>query len=124
MGLVVFGLLVFSMFVLVLPSPRVSAQTEYVTTTPGNINLGMNTTIAVTSPAAGSYVLAVEKPSGVVLQLNETFTSVGQVQNAVFGLSGSGFKSLADQPSNIQTRVPSSAVVTKDCDHQTELGAP
>ena len=90
-------LLFISFFAAVVPLHSVSAQTQFVTATPGYINLGMNTTIAVTAPAVGSYTVVVMKPSGVASQLSETFTSAGQVQRTVFGLSSSGFGSLVNQ---------------------------
>ena len=43
-------LLFISFFAAVVPLHSVSAQTQFVTATPGYINLGMNTTIAVTAP--------------------------------------------------------------------------
>jgi hypothetical protein len=93
----VFGALLLVVLAFSIQVPQVAAQTQYISATPGYINLGMNTTISVTGPAAGSYSLIVLKPSGAKLQLNESFTSAGQVQTAVFGNSTSGFMSLADQ---------------------------
>ena len=90
-------LLFISFFAAVVPLHAVSAQTQYVTATPGDINLGMNTTIAVTAPRTGSYTVVVVKPSGLASQLSETFTSAGQVQKIVFGLASSGFGSLVNQ---------------------------
>lgn len=73
--------------------PHSNAQTQYVTASIGYINLGMDTNISVTAPAAGSYSVIVTSPSGTQAQLTDTFTSAGQVQTAIYGLSTSGFKS-------------------------------
>ena len=59
--------------------------------------MGLSTNITVTSPAAGSYNVVVQEPSGVELTLTDTFTATGQVQTAAFGLASSGFKSLVNQ---------------------------
>jgi len=75
----------------------VNAQTQIVTATPGYVNLGMTTSIAVTAPASGTYTLVVEKPSGLSTQLSLTFASTGQKQNATFGSSSLGFQSLINQ---------------------------
>lgn len=67
------------------------AQTQLVTATPGYINLGMTTAIAVTAPAAGTYNVVVVKPNGATSSLPFTFTAAGQIQNATFGSSTTGF---------------------------------
>jgi len=90
------GMLFFASSFIVM-APHVSAQSQYVTATPGNINLGMTTNITVTGPASGSYNVVVVKPSGTLSQMTETFASAGQVQNVFYGNSTSGFKSLVDQ---------------------------
>ncbi len=77
--------------------PAVSAQTQYIVATPDYINLGMNTTIAATAPAAGSYTVIVQAPSGTQYTLGFTFTAAGQVQNAIFGNASVGFKAVANQ---------------------------
>ena len=77
--------------------PAVSAQTQYIVATPNYINLGMNTSIAATAPAAGSYTVVVEAPSGTQYTLSYTFTAAGQVQNAVFGNATVGFKAVVTQ---------------------------
>jgi hypothetical protein len=77
--------------------PAVSAQTQYIVATPNYINLGMNTSIAATAPAAGSYTVAVEAPSGTQYTLSFTFTAAGQVESAVFGNATVGFKAVATQ---------------------------
>jgi hypothetical protein len=73
------------------------AQTQIVTATPGNVNLGMTTSITVTAPAAGTYTVVVQKPGGTSVTLPFTFGSSGQSQNATFGNSASGFKGVVDQ---------------------------
>lgn len=96
-GVVVLGLLSVSMLVLSVQIPQAAAQTQFVSVSPGNINLGMTSTIKVTAPAAGAYTVIVQKPSGAVFKLNETFSSAGQSQNATFGNSTTGFKGVVDQ---------------------------
>ncbi|MDG6905633.1 MAG: hypothetical protein JRN20_07610 [Nitrososphaerota archaeon] len=81
----------------VAPLPRVAAQTQNVVATPGSVNLGMNVNIQVTAPGAGTYTVVVVKPLGAKVSMNESFTSAGQVQNATFGNSTSGFKGIVDQ---------------------------
>ena len=44
--------------------PNASAATQYVTATPGYVNLGMTTSITVTSPSAGTFTVVVAKPDG------------------------------------------------------------
>jgi hypothetical protein len=91
------GILLLSTFIVVVPVPRVAAQTQFVVASPGSINLGMNSSIVVTSPAAGTYTVVVQKPSGAAFKLNETFASSGQSQNATFGNAKSGFQGVVDQ---------------------------
>jgi len=88
--LAVSTLLLVSMLALVAPLTSASAQTQIVTATPGYINLGMTTTIAVTAPGAGSYTIVVEKPSGAESSVPFTPTAAGQTTTAVFG-NASGF---------------------------------
>jgi len=73
-----------------------SAQTQYVEATPGYINLGMSTFILVTAPAAGSYSVVVQQPNGMESTLSFTPTSPGQVLNATYGNSTTGFKAMAN----------------------------
>jgi len=84
------ALLLLSMFALAYPLAAASAQTQAITASPGYINLGMTTSINVTSPAPGSYTVVVEKPNGAESSLPFTFTAAGQTQAAVFG-NASGF---------------------------------
>ncbi|MDG6998968.1 MAG: hypothetical protein JRN15_07625 [Nitrososphaerota archaeon] len=77
--------------------PTVSAQTQYIDLTPNYINLGMTTTISVTAPAAGTYTIIVQKPSGTQLSLSYNFSSAGQVKTDIFGNSTVGFKGVVDQ---------------------------
>jgi hypothetical protein len=77
--------------------PSASAQTQMVTAQPGYINLGMNTTIAVTAPSAGTYTVVVEAPNGATSQTSYVFAAAGQTQNATFGNDAIGFKSAVDQ---------------------------
>lgn len=81
----------------VTPLAMVQAQTEIVTATPGYINLGMTTSIAVTGPAAGSYNVEVSEPGGASATLPYTFTSAGQVVTNVFGSSTAGFSTVVKQ---------------------------
>ena len=57
----------------------------------------MNVTISVTAPAAGTYTVTVEQPTGTRFNLNETFSSAGQTQNATFGNATSGFNGAVSQ---------------------------
>jgi hypothetical protein len=84
-------ILVLSASAATAPFPKVAAQTQYVFASPGYINLGMNSTITVSAPKAGTYTVVVQKPSGTESKLNETFTSAGQLQNATFGNASTGF---------------------------------
>ena len=74
-----------------------SAQTQIVTATPGYINLGMTTSIAVTAPAAGTYTAVVVKPDGSSSSLPYAFTAGGKTQASVFGNATSGFGTLVNQ---------------------------
>ncbi len=96
-SIVTLGLLLVSTFVVFVPFSTVSAQTQYVTASPGYINLGMNTTISVTAPSAGAYSVVVQAPNGAMFTLNENFASSGEVQNITFGNSTTGFDSAVDQ---------------------------
>lgn len=95
--LILSSLVFFSAIALVVPLSSVSAQTQTVTATPGNINLGMTTSIQVTAPAVGAYTAVVQKPNGSEVSLNFAFTAVGQSENATFGVAASGFKDLVNQ---------------------------
>jgi hypothetical protein len=81
----------------IVAAPLTFAQTQYVTATPGYINLGMTTTIVVSAPGAGTYTAVVEKPSGTEANFNFTFTSAGQTLNATYGNSTGGFGAVVDQ---------------------------
>lgn len=92
------GCLVFLFVLAVVPlSPYAFAQPQYVAATPGYVNLGMTTTIAVTAPGAGAYTVVVQKPTGVTVQVTDTFTAAGQTQTSVFGNATSGFESVVDK---------------------------
>jgi len=78
-------------------APPVSAQTQYVKATPGYINLGMNTFIMVTAPAAGAYSVVVQQPNGMESALSFAPSSSGQVLNATYGNSTVGFKTMVNQ---------------------------
>jgi len=94
----VLAVLVFvSMLALMIPFVPVSAQTESVTATPGYINLGLTTSIVATAPAAGSYTIVVEKPSGVSSSLAFSATSAGQTQTETYGNATSGFGAVVSQ---------------------------
>ena len=77
--------------------PFASAQNQYIVATPGYINLGMTTTISVTAPAAGTYSVVVQQPSGVKNNLNFTATASGQVINDTYGNSSQGFSTAVNQ---------------------------
>ncbi|HUI86806.1 MAG TPA: hypothetical protein VLY21_06600 [Nitrososphaerales archaeon] len=74
-----------------------SAQTQIVGATPGYVNLGMTTSVAVTAPASGSYTVVVQKPSGAESSADLTFTAGGQTQNVTYGNATTGFQSVIDQ---------------------------
>jgi len=84
------ALLLVSMLTLMAPLTSASAQTQVITATPGYVNLGMTTTIAVTAPGSGSYTIVVQKPSGAESSLPFNPTAAGQTTTAVFG-NASGF---------------------------------
>jgi len=78
--------------------PAVSAQTpQYVVATPNYINLGMNSSIAVTAPAAGTYTVAVQAPSGTQYTVNFNFNAPGQVESEIFGNTTVGFNTAFTQ---------------------------
>ncbi len=81
-----------------VPVLHVAGQTQYIVASPGYVNFGMNVTVSVTAPAAGTYALTVVEPNGTQFKLNETFSSAGQLQNVTFGNLTSGFKSVINQP--------------------------
>ncbi len=91
------ALLLLSMLAMMVPLTSVSAQTQIVTATPGFINLGMTTTIVVTAPAAGSYTIVVQKPSGAESSLPFTAAAAGQSSTGVFGNAASGFGAVVNQ---------------------------
>ena len=76
-----------SVMLVSVQAPHISAQTQYVTATPGYVNLGMNTTISINAPS-GSYTLVDQDPSNV--ESNFTVTSTGQVMNQTFEASSVG----------------------------------
>jgi hypothetical protein len=80
----------------VVPVSHVAAQAQYVIATPGYINLGMNSTIQLTAPKAGTYTVVVKMPNGTTLKLNETL-SAGKSQNETFGSATSGFDATTNQ---------------------------
>jgi len=57
----------------------------------------MNTSILATAPAAGSYTVVVQSPTGTQFTTTDTFTSAGQVQATIFGNATVGFKAAATQ---------------------------
>jgi hypothetical protein len=105
--------LIFFMSALFLVSsfPLASAQTQSVTVTPGYINFGMTTSVAVVAPAQGTYTVVVVNPSGSRTLLNYTFTAAGQTKNATYGLSSSGFKALVNQAGTYNVFVEQGAQV-------------
>ena len=94
---VVLLLLATTAVALFLPASGAFAQTQAVTASPGYVNLGMNTTIAFTTPSSGTYTVVVEKPVGELVSLNMTFTAAGATQNATFGNSTVGFNSTVNE---------------------------
>lgn len=88
------GLLVFSTFACGIWVPQASALSQPLIATPGYVNLGMNVTISVIAPAAGTYTVLVQGPSGPQFSLNETFTAASQMQNVTFGNASTGFGAL------------------------------
>jgi len=77
--------------------PPAFAQTQYVSATPGYINLGMSTFVVATAPAAGSYSLVVQQPNGTESSLSFAPTAAGQVLNDTYGNSTVGFKAVVSQ---------------------------
>jgi hypothetical protein len=80
--------------------PVVSAQTpQYIAATPNYVNLGMNTSIAATAPAAGSYTMVVQAPNGTQYSLPLTFTAanIAVAQTNIFGNTTVGFKAMVNQ---------------------------
>jgi hypothetical protein len=82
---------------LIAAIPMASAQTQYVTASPGYINLGMTTSIQVTAPAAGQYTVVVVAPDGSQTSMGFTFTTTGQLDSAEYGNSTSGFGATVNQ---------------------------
>ena len=93
------GAAILAMLVLmaVAAVPPASAQTQYVSATPGYVNLGMSTFIVVTAPAAGSYSVVVQQPNGTESSLSFAPTAAGQLLNATYGNSSLGFKASVNQ---------------------------
>jgi hypothetical protein len=85
-------------FAIVGPIQAVFAQTQSVTATPGYINLGMNTSITVTAPSAGTYTVVVRKPNGNLTSIDMTFASAGSSKNATYGNGTVGFNATVDAP--------------------------
>jgi hypothetical protein len=77
--------------------PAASAQTQYVSATPGYVNLGMSTFVVATAPAAGAYSVVVLQPNGTESSLSFTPTAAGQLLNETYGNSSLGFKASIDQ---------------------------
>jgi len=71
--------------------PAAHAQAGVVTATPGTVNLGMSTSIAVTANAPGTLNVAVQAPNGATSSLAFTFTSTGQTLTQVYGNLTSGW---------------------------------
>jgi hypothetical protein len=82
---------------LIASAPSVSAQVQYVTATPGYLNLAMTATVTVTAPAAGTYTVVVQRPDSTTVQLSYSFTAAGQTQSAILGNATVGFKSLINK---------------------------
>ncbi len=91
------GLLLFFTFIGTVPVPNAAAQTQFIVASPGYVNLGMNVSIGVTAPAAGTYTVTVQEPNGTQFKVNETFASANQLQNVTYGNSTSGFDGLVNQ---------------------------
>jgi len=96
------GLLLLLSFALsaVAAVPAASAQTpQYIVATPNYINLGMNTTISATAPAAGSYTVVVQAPDGTQYTTTDTFTAanIGVAQTMLLGNATVGFKAVVTQ---------------------------
>jgi len=81
--------------------PAVSAQTpQYILATPNYINLGMNTTISATAPAAGTYTVVVQAPDGVTqYTTTDTFApaNLAVAQTTLLGNATVGFKAVVTQ---------------------------
>jgi len=91
------SLLFASVFALTVPLVSASAQPQVVAAAPGNINLGLTTSITVTAPTAGSYTVLVDRPSGASTSLPFVATAAGQTQTSVFGNATSGFDAIVNQ---------------------------
>jgi len=77
--------------------PAASAQPGIVTASPGYINLGMTTSIAVTGPSAGSYTVIIEAPNGVQQSVVYVVPSAGQTTTMVYGNASSGWQAVVNQ---------------------------
>jgi len=81
----------------VAAAPPAFAQTQYVSATPGYINLGMSTFVVAMAPAAGSYSVVVLQPNGTESSLSFAPTAAGQLLNETYGNSSLGFKASVNQ---------------------------
>jgi hypothetical protein len=104
-------LLATSAVALLLPVSGAFAQSQAVTAAPGNINLGMNTSITLTAPSAGTYSIVVRKPAGELISFNMTFAGSGAPQSATFGNGSVGFKSAVDETGTYNVFVEQGAQV-------------
>lgn len=91
------ALLAMLALVAVAAVPPASAQTQYVSATPGYINLGMSTFVVATAPAAGSYSVVVQQPNGTESSVSFAPTAAGQLLNVTYGNSSLGFKEPVNQ---------------------------
>jgi hypothetical protein len=91
------ALLLVSVISVMGPLTAASAQTQYITASPGYINFGMTTSINVTAPAAGSYSIIVQKPSGSESSVPFTATASGQLDTIVYGNATAGFGTVVNQ---------------------------
>lgn len=90
------ALTLVSLVFLAIPTMPALGQTQVVTATPGTINLGFTTSIAVTAPAAGTYTVVVQKPNGATTSMNYVFTAAGQTENETFGSATLGFTTVVN----------------------------
>lgn len=56
-----------------VPVLHVAGQTQYIVASPGYVNFGMNVTVSVTAPAAGTYALTVVEPNGTQFEPKRDF---------------------------------------------------
>jgi hypothetical protein len=88
------GLLLLFTSIGLVPTPRVAAQKQFVTATPGYVNLGMNSTIEVTG-LTGNYNIIVQNPTGGKFELADN--TAGQSWNATFGSARSDFDGVVNE---------------------------